>query len=254
MYKLADALVSVYSRKDIKEYNDVFALCNRILSECTDNGIRYKTMSTLANAYNYADKKDDMLKIANEMPRAHFSYEDFMLYLWEGTDDLKKRQEYMSYLISQIFQMIDCLSFHRDDEGNIYYTWEERKKLKKLELDLLEILFPDGDYQNSAYYGFMVCSFFVSDCFKSKNYESIWYWLNKGADFAIHADTYDVNTAHTSLILRGYSDGGWIMEACGNYSQCLLDWLTTDEDAQLLKADHRFEELVNRLKAVARKP
>ena len=134
------------------------------------------------------------------------------------------------------------------------YSWEERKKLRKLEIDLLEILYPNGDYQYCAQYGEMVCSFFVSDCFREKDYEGIWYWLNKGADFAVHADTYDVNAPHTSLILRGYSDGGWIIETEGNRSQSLLDWLTANNDAEVLRADPRFETLVNRLKAVAKKP
>lgn len=254
MYELADALVNVYSRKGIQEYDDVFTLCNCILNECTDSIIRYNAMRTLGTAYGYAGKTDEMLKLAEKMPPSHFSYENFMLYRWEGKADLEKRQKYMSYLINQMLSMISCLSGHCDDDGKMIYSWEERKKLRKLEIDLLEILYPNGDYQYCAQYGEMVCSFFVSDCFREKDYEGIWYWLNKGADFAVHADTYDVNAPHTSLILRGYSDGGWIIETEGNRSQSLLDWLTANNDAEVLRADPRFETLVNRLKAVAKKP
>ena len=42
MERLANAIVCEYSRKGIKEYDEVFDLCNRILSECTDSNIRYR--------------------------------------------------------------------------------------------------------------------------------------------------------------------------------------------------------------------
>ena len=74
------------------------------------------------------------------------------------------------------------------------------------------------------------------------------------ADFAIHADTYDFDAPHTSPILRGYSSGGWIMEAEGNRSQSMLEWLTNDDEAAALRTDARYEALVDRLKAVAKKP
>ena len=252
MEKLADAFVCVYSRKGIKEYDDVFSLCHCILNECTDSKIRYRAMETLGTAYGCAGKKDEMLKLAEEMPHSYFSYENFMLYRWEGSADLQKRQKYMSYLIDQLLSMIVCLSGHCDDEGKMIYSREERKKLWKLEIDLLELLYPNGDYQYCAQYGEIVCRFFVSDCLREKDYESIWYWLNKSADFAIHADTYDVHAPHTSLILRGYSDGGWIMEAEGNRSQAMLDWLMSDHDTEILRSDPGFIPLVNRLKAVAK--
>ena len=54
MNQLANAIVCVYSRKGIKEYDEVFDLCNRILSECTDSITRYEATQTLGIAYNYA--------------------------------------------------------------------------------------------------------------------------------------------------------------------------------------------------------
>jgi hypothetical protein len=44
------------------------------------------------------------------------------------------------------------------------------------------------------------------------------------------------------------------MEAEGNYSQSMLDWLTGDEDAAPLLSDSRYETLVERLKKVAKEP
>ena len=73
-------------------------------------------------------------------------------------------------------------------------------------------------------------------------------------DYNIHADTYGFDTTHSTPILRGFADGGVIMEAEGNMSQSFLEWITTDEEAAVLRADERYEALVQRLKAVAKKP
>ncbi len=44
------------------------------------------------------------------------------------------------------------------------------------------------------------------------------------------------------------------MEAEGNYSQSFLDWITTDNEVAILRNDPRYEALVKRLKAAAKKP
>jgi hypothetical protein len=206
--------------------------------------------------YFYIYKKDEMLKLAEEMPRARFSYENFMVYRWDGDEAVKERQKYIQFLLHELLSMITCLSGHRGDDGKMIFSWGERKELRKLELDLIETIFHNGDYQYFAQYAEMVCSFFVTDSFREKDYDKVWYWLNKGADFAIHSDTYDFNVPHTSPLLRGYSDGGWIMEAEGNNSQSMLEWLTTDtdEDVSALRSDARYQALVDRLKKVAKKP
>ena len=67
-------------------------------------------------------------------------------------------------------------------------------------------------------------------------------------------DTYDFDAPHTSPILRGYSSGGWIMEAEGNRSQSILEWLTNDDEAAVLRTDSRYEALVDRLRSAAKKP
>lgn len=104
MNSLADSLVCEYSRKGIKEYDEVFELCNRILSECTDSITRYEAIDTLGTAYGYAGKKDEMLKLTEEMPRANFSYENFMMYRWTGDADFKKFQDYLSFLIDHMLK------------------------------------------------------------------------------------------------------------------------------------------------------
>ena len=254
MERLADSLVCEYSRKGIKEYDEVFDLCNRIIGECTDSVIRYEAIDTLGTAYGYAGKKEEMLKLAKEMPRTYFSYENFMVYRWKGNEGFKERQEYMHFLVHELLSMIHCLKGHCDDNGKMIYSWEERKELNQFEIDLLERLYPDGDYQQNAYYGATASYFIFKDYFNKQDYENAWYWLERCVDYNVHSDTYDYDAPHSTPILRGYADGGVIIEATGNYSQSFLDWITTDEEVAILRSDARYEVLVDRLKKVAKKP
>ncbi|MBQ3014445.1 MAG: helix-turn-helix domain-containing protein [Clostridia bacterium] len=254
MERLADSLVCEYSRKGVKEYDEVFELCKRILAECTDSNIRYEAIDTLGTAYGYAGKKDEMLKLAEEMPKSHFSYENFMLYRWNGDADFAKRQSYISYLINQLISAIGCTCAHRHDDGIMIYSAEERMRLHHLQVALLEILFPEKDYQSLAQDGEIACGHIAITLIRNKDIENAWKWIEKSADFAVYMDTYDFNAVHTSPVLRGYIDGGWIMEAEGNRSRSMLEWLTNDDEVAVLRSDARYEALVKRLKQVARKP
>lgn len=254
MQRLADSLVCEYSRKGLKEYEEVFDLCNRILAECTDSTTRYEAIDTLGTAYGYAGKKDEMLKLAEEMPRTHFSYENFMMYRWKGDADFEEFQGYVSFLIYHTAEIIELAVGQRHDNGEFIYPLEDRIRLWKTEVSFLDLLFPDGDYQFMAQFGEAACHFLCTAYIRKQEFEEAWHWMEKAADFAIHMDTYDFDALHTSPVLRGFSSGGWIMEAEGNRSQSMIEWLTTDEKAAVLRSDARYEGLINRLKAVAKKP
>ena len=253
MQKLANALVDVYSRKGVKEYEEVFSLCNRVLAECTDSTTRYEATQTLVYAYDYAGKKEEMLKIAEEMPKAMNSYENCMLWIWEGDADFAKKQDFIHYLIYQLVSAIGAAGIHRHDDGTMFYAPEDRMRLHKLQVDLLELLFPDKDYQNVAQVGWMACLHMGRLFLQNNDFENTWKWLEKCADFAIHMDTYDFEGKHTSPVLRGYSDGGSIPEEVGNISQMTLNWLL-EEEFDVLRTDSHYEMFVERLKEIAKKP
>ena len=127
--------------------------------------------------------------------------------------------------MDQTMEMLDCLAGHDDENGGLLINKEQRKRLWKLKIDLLEQLFPDGDYQSNAQQGESACSFLVRMFLEENNLERAWYFLEKEADFAIHMDTYDFEDAHTSPVLEGYKDGGWIRENGKNQSGELLEQL-----------------------------
>ena len=254
MKSLAYSLVCEYSRKGIKEYDEVFGFCNRIIAECTDSIIRYEAIDILGHAYAYAGKKEEMLKLSKEMPRANFSYESFMMYRWKGDADFKEFQEYLSLLISRTAEIIGLAATQRHDNGDYIYSLEDKICLWQTEVGFLDLLFPDGDYQIKAQLGESACNFLCISYLRKQDCAEALKWLERGVDFAIHMDTYDFDAPHTSPILRGYSSGGWIMEAEGNRSQSMLEWMENHYEVDVLRSDIRYEVLVDRLKKVAKKP
>ena len=256
MLALAQGLVSSLSRQKKNDYSEVFDLCHRILAECTDNQTRYDTMDILATAYQYAGKEAELNALEKEMPRTNQTYESSMVYCWRGQKGLAERQRYMDFLIAELLSMISCLLGHRGEDGKFIHTVEERKALWQLTLDLLAVLFPDGDYQTHAYHGMAACNFMWSYARNHGDREAAMHWLEKCVDFAVYADTFDSDApheaTHTSLILRDYGDGGSIVERSGNYSASLLRYLTEDEETKELREEPRVQTLIERLKKAAR--
>ena len=83
MERLANALVSVYSREGKRDYDDVIRLCRKILEGCTDSMLRYRALDTMAAAYGYAGNREEMRRTAGQMPPMEYSREAFMLWHWD---------------------------------------------------------------------------------------------------------------------------------------------------------------------------
>ena len=256
MAALADSLVCEYSRKEIKDYDEVFSLCQRVLAECTDSMIRYEAIDTLGTAYGYAGKQEEMLKLAEQMAPFAFSREVFMLWHWPktGEEGLRQRQEYLHALITEMISTLGLLVGQRRDDGSFVYPIEDRIALWKQEVALIELLYPDGDYHIDAQDAEQACGWLTSAYLTRGDSENAIYWLQKGCEFAVHFDTYDHEAVHTSPALRGYAGGGWIMEEGRNHSSQLLEYLLEDDDIAQIRNAPRVEAIIERVRPIAIQP
>ena len=251
MVLLADAIVFANKCENNKDYDEVIMLCNRVLAECTDSIRRYEALSTLGRAYDFAGKQEELLKIANEMPNICFCREDFMRYRWRGETEFEYLRAYMDYLHGRLVETLIISSNQRNDRNDGYiFSTEDRICALKTAVSLLDLFFPDGDYQFKAQFGAKACRKLCKIYLENKDNEEAWHWLEREADYTVHMDTYDFDKPHTSPIFRRIIDGGWVADKQGNHTQRMLNWLNTDA-AQLLRTDARYEALVNRLKKVA---
>ena len=254
MERLANALVCVYSRKGIREYDDVIRLCDRILSECTDSMLRYKALELLGLAYGYAGKRDAMLQLAEQMPPFRFSQERFMLWEWSlvGKEGVTQRQTYLTALLEQVLSALTLIAGHRNDDGTPVYSPQDKIALWKQIVYIIELLCPDGDYQILAQHAESACCDLAAEFCRAGDIENALYWLEKAADYAIHMDTYGFGAPHTSPALRGYSSGGWIPEGGKKHTSDLLDWMMEAQPVCKMQKDARFQAIVSRARTVAK--
>ena len=252
MFELANAIVCEYSRKGIKEYGEVFELCKRILAECTDSTIRHQALNILGVAYDYAGMKQEMLKVAEQMTPMQYTKEMFMLWRWEdNAEGLRHLQKFANHMLSNLEQAIWLISTRRGENGKFVYSIEERTELWKLRIQLIELLFPDGDYYGNAQEAEIACGFLASAALTKGDTEDAIMWLQKACDYAIHFDTYDFEAKHTSPILRGCGGGGWIMEREGNDSAQMLNYLLHDKETATIRDDPRVREMIERVRQTA---
>ena len=253
MVLLADAIVFANGCKCSKDLDEVVTLCNRVLAECTESIRRYEALSTLGRAYEDAGKREELLKIANEMPNICFCREDFMRYRWRGGVEFEYLRGYMDYLHGRLVETLGIAAIYRNDcnDGYICST-EDRICILKTAVSLLDLFFPDGDYQFKAQFGAKACRNLCKIYLENRDNEEAWRWVEREADFTIHMDTYNFDEPHTSPIFCRIIDGGWVADKQGNHGQRMLNWLTTDDECAVLRSDARYEALVNRLKEVAK--
>lgn len=251
MERLANAIVCEYSRKGINDYEEVFTLCNRILDECTDSGIRNDALDLLGAAYGYAGKTEELLKVAEQKTPIPYSREVFMLYKWDHKGS--ERKDFLSYLLSYTSQTLGLIPYQINEDGKYSYSLDERIELWKLRVALIELFFPDGDYCNYAQDAEISCRFLTSAYLSKGDTESAIFWLSKGADFAIHFDTYDFDSKHTSPAFRDLPADGWIMEGGCNDSARLYDYIKNDTETESIRDDPRVRKILERTEKTAKR-
>ena len=253
MEQLANVLVSVYSRVGKREYDDVIRLCQKILEECTDSMLRYRALVTMAQAYSYAGKREEMRRTAEQMPPMEYSREAFMLWHWDmkGKEGLENRQDYLQDMLIGLTEVMGILPGMVYDDGKPVYSHTERITMYGQIVSLIELLFPDGDYGFLAQEAIVACSMLVNICMHRGDTEGAVRWLQKGGEFVRYADTYSHDTPHTSPVLKGYGQHGWIRENGQNNSDELLQYLREDPDSAPIRNDPRIQELLEALQKTA---
>lgn len=249
MVRLANSIVCVNSRQGIKDYDEVFELCNKILAGCTDDMIRYRALVTLGTAYSYAGKEDERCLTVEKMPPFEFCRENFMLYRTPFNDSgLAWRQEYLSDLMGEVMTLMRMIAMHTHDDGSCVYSTEERIAILKQTVALADLMYPDGDYQTKAQGIDIACSYLVNIYLSMNDTDNAFYWLDRLCDYVIHSDTYDFDAPHTAPVFRGYSDGGWIRENGNSRSADYLRGISEDKVFDKIRNDPRFEAILDRLR------
>ncbi len=209
--KLANTLISSnFKSKDKTVYEEVINILNYVLEHCTDSEIRNEALDLLALAYDYIGEKEKMMKVVEQMVPFIYSREQFMLYKWSdcGQEGLEERQGYLLNLFSEMLQCIDLISYHCIEHKPVYTT-EEKIAMQKQIVGIMDVLFPNGDYQVHSQTAKDACKTLLKLYLEIGDIENSIKWLERACDFSVHFDTYEINH-HTTPLFKNIQECGGI--------------------------------------------
>lgn len=234
-------------------FNASIELCQKILSECTDNEIRDYSHQTIIFAYANSGDDKNAMRYAKELPHAWFSREDALISLL-GADNREEAEnnlrEYISFCTERLMRCLYQLSFTA-----FSYSEEDRLKLLKQIVTIGETIFCDGDYHFCAQFiefAYRQMSYIYA---KSRDVENTLNCLKKECEFIIHFLTYDSKEKKTSPAVRGYCDGWWIPSPDGNDANDMLKQLVFDEESTVydfIRNNPRFKAVIANLEKYAK--
>lgn len=248
MVKLADALTNCFVRgKAEGTAEEIIGLCGKVLEDCTDSSLRNDATAILCTVYRHTGQTEALLRTADAMPHAWESREDLLMWNLHGEESRQEDMQYIQFCLGRLGVCLDKLA------ESDFYPESDRIHLYEQIISLFCTVYSDGDL---FYY--------------AQNVENAWrklaeIHLNAGrrdkalealancAEYAVHFDTYDEKTPHTSAAVRGFVVGGWIMEETGNRSAQLLDALDNSR-WDCLRGEKAFSHLLDHLKRYAKKP
>lgn len=224
-------------------------LAQKILSGCRDSLIVNGARQMLCYSYDILGETEKAIAIAREMPSMVVSRETMLSIVGKGHDRYESRQREMLLHVQMLCNMLDCnVKF---EDGSFAYTREEEAALAQKVIDLLHILFEDGDFlffqhalMCAHYHVASIAARYEKDC------EKTLFHLKEAAD---HGEAFLKNVegkTYTSLFLRGREYNGFSVNDKNNATAWLLEFLK-ENCFDFVRQDPRFIALENRLQKTA---
>ena len=117
-----------YSREH-KFLEEAVAICERILEDCTVDSIRHSAIQILCYNYPHFGKKDEAVKLANEMPDFAICRGELLFHIYDGEEKIKCGQENLLSMIDISAGLLHCMAFDRQTSKGL----SVRDKIKFLE-------------------------------------------------------------------------------------------------------------------------
>jgi len=141
MARLAEGLLAMHgSEKEMER------LCNKILKECTENGPRDQAYRLKIILLGKRGKHDEIMELAEELPHIWVSQEEIRMR-WSTDTDEERRAELVRYAKMYVGSLTTCLV----KIANLpCYTPKEQICIHEQIIDLMKVMYPEGDYLSQA--------------------------------------------------------------------------------------------------------
>lgn len=214
LYCLAKTLCFSKKPEEEKQKNlrESISICTRILSDCMDDNLRFRSLQVLARAYKDIGEKEKAIETANRLPLARDSRD---MILPEILDEETKSNQ----IVQNIWLLSDMFEYLIENLANSKYkdNSEKRVELFKKLVSIEEILHENNDYIYETLRLRAVYYWLAEDYIKLKDYENALDCIELFAEYSIKFDTLPEVSTYTSLIFQG--------QTCSKYKD--LDIKTT---------------------------
>jgi transcriptional regulator with XRE-family HTH domain len=227
----------------------------KILAECTDDNIRHHAIRFLCEIYHENGENEKAEKLAMKMPYSAASREELLTTIFTGD---KKHKQIRNNIYDSIWDLNKNMKFiihYPLDNGQNPYTPKERIILHKKFLEILSIIFDDGNYgffnsiPETSYRDMAIYSMQIGD------YESAAENLKMASEYALKNDIgYDPKQEYASLFLKGMKVGDLINVpgSPNNNSKDLLEFIQRSCDFDPIRHKAGFIETEENLKKHAK--
>ncbi len=200
LYCLAKTLCFTKKPEDEKQKNlrESISICTRILSDCTDDNQRFRSLQVLARAYKDTGEKEKAVETANRLPLARDSRDMVLPEILEG--EAKTNQ-----IVQNIWLLSDMFEYLIENLANTKYkdNSEKRVELFKKLVSIEEILHENNDYIYETLRLRAVYYWLTEDYIKLKDYDSALDCIELFAEYSIKFDALPEVSTYTSVIFQG---------------------------------------------------
>lgn len=240
-------------RKEHKFVEEAIALCERVLEDCTVDSIRHSAIQILCYEYPNFGKKDEAIRLAEDMPDMLICKEMLLSHIYSGNERLKQEQNNLRFMIhfcSSILYLMAC-----DNELCQEQTIDQRIKMINTAINLNKTMLSDDENENlynnqlSLYY-FMIAKLY---CQKNESDMVIKYLL-LSEKCAINYDAVS-NLGEQNYNSIFFSKLTWnpknISTNCDKTLKEQLLYNLNDDCFADLKENLEFNNLIKRLKNIS---
>ncbi len=235
MARLAESLQAIRGSE-----HEMERLCNKILKECTENGPRDRAYRLKIILYGKRGQYDEILDMASDLPHIWVSQEETRLRWDFGTDEARRR-ELIRYAKMHVESLTTCF----DKIARLpCYTAEEQIRIRMQVIELMQALYPAGDY---LHHGAILASQYcviASLHAQSGACDQALHALEQACAYAVYCDGHD--GTGVSLAFRGYGGGEMHTEE-RSYRREFAELIRREPAFEPLREDPRYKAIMETL-------
>lgn len=186
---------------EVNELNrEAVEVGNHILSRCTDGEIINHTTQQLCYIYSRLGETEKAIEYAKKLPDIGACSTVILGDIYEGEQQKLHLQQAVKYYTSIFW--CDLRNMADLEYKDKTMTTAERIAILKKSLELLDLVYEDGDYLNYSYTVSTTHRYIAAMAMLEGDNELALSSLEKAAEFAIMSDTLPEKAQHTSLLVN----------------------------------------------------